>query len=216
MLTTFKSTGRHWPNRRGYLPPELRHSAAPGALLAGQKLTFRTDNFQIGLVLWLLAEHSSTVCGIHCRKALCSTTPRYTCTAEHSNPIALPRCRTDVPSYINDVISICRSENPRDRLPAAKLLAFFPNLDDNTSSSFEGPISPSSFSLFDRFSFSVNCDERGSLATNVHYHCNVCSLGDFDICPKYFSNNIHCFDLNHRLTKRVMRAGKIVNDVSGG
>lgn len=216
MLTTFKSTGRHWPNRRGYLPPELRRSVAPGALVTNQKLTFRTDIFQLGLVLWLLAEHSSTVCGIYCRKALCSTTPRYTCTAEHSNPVALPRCAADVPAYINNMISICRSENPEDRLPAAKLLAFFPNLDHHAPSSFEGPMSPSSFSLSDRFSFSVNCDECGSLTTDIHYHCNVCSLGDFDICPKCFSGGVHCFDIRHGLIKRVMRAGKIVNDVSGG
>ena len=114
------------------------------------------------------------------------------------------------------MISICRSENPEDRLPAAKLLAFFPNLDHHAPSSFEGPVSPSSFSLSDRFSFSVNCDECGSLTTDIHYHCNVCSLGDFDICPKCFSGGVHCFDIRHGLIKRVMRAGKIVNDVSGG
>jgi serine/threonine protein kinase len=48
-IITFKSVGFHIPNRKGYMPLELRRFTAPRALATGQSLTSQSDVFQLGL-----------------------------------------------------------------------------------------------------------------------------------------------------------------------
>ena len=96
VLTALKPAGRHLPNRRGYVPPELRLQS--GDALYPNKMTFRTDIFQLGFTLWLLAEHKSTVCGYYCIRNGCTTIPRYSCTADHTNPVGLPSCLKGFPA----------------------------------------------------------------------------------------------------------------------
>ena len=209
VLTALKSSGRHIPNRRGYVPPELR--SKPGSNFSPKKMNFRTDIFQLGFILWLLAEHKSTVCGYYCIRNGCTTVPRYSCTADHTNPVSLPPCLNEVPAYFSEIINNCRASNPKARPPARELLALFPQGGEMTSSSPEMAELGTKYPLTDSVRFSVNCDECGGLTTDLHYHCNICNLADFDICQICVAQGIHCFVPEHRPTKRVLTNGSIVN-----
>ena len=210
VLTAFKTSGRHLPNRRGYVPPELR--SEPGSTPSPKKMNFRTDIFQLGFILWLLAEHKSTVCGYYCIRNGCTTVPRYSCTADHTNPVSLPPYSNGVPAYFNVIINNCRASNPKARPPARELLASFPQGGEMTSSLPEMAELGAKYPLTDCVRFSVNCDECGALTTDVHYHCNICNLADFDICYICAAQGIHCFVPEHRLTKRILKNGSIVNE----
>ena len=210
VLTALKSSGRHLPNRRGYLPPELRSQS--GDAPSPKKMTFRTDIFQLGFILWLLAEHRSTVCGYYCVRNGCTTIPRYSCTADHTNPVSLPSCLKGIPAYFNDIIKFCRALEPKARLSARELLASFPEGADTTSISAEMAELGAKYPITDCVRFSVNCDECGALTTEVHYHCNTCNLADFDLCHSCVAQGIHCFDPVHRLTRRILKNGSIVNE----
>ena len=60
--------------------------------------------------------------------------------------------------------------------------------------------------------FTVHCDECGVLATSVHYHCNTCRYGDFDLYQHCVSQVVvHCFDAEHQLAERTFVNGSIVN-----
>ena len=209
VLTALKSCGRHLPKRRGYVPPEIR--SEPGSNSLPTKLNFRTDIFQLGFILWLLAEHKSTVCGYYCIRNGCTTIPRYSCTADHTNPVSLPPCLTEVPAYFDEIINKCRATNPKARPPARELLALFPQGGKMASSSPEMAELGMKYPLTDSVRFSVNCDECGGLTTDLHYHCNICNLADFDICRICVAQGIHCFVPEHRLTQRVLKNGNIVN-----
>jgi serine/threonine protein kinase len=208
LIITFKSVGGHIPNRKGYMPPELRRFTAPRALATGQSLTVQSDVFQLGLFVWMLAEHVATVNGIFCRKSGCQTFPRYRCTADHVNPIELPPCGGEVPTFINIIIGHCRQEQPCQRKPASALLALLPT--DHDSASF----SPDRVSLDSRFFRSVTCDECGRVATDAHYHCSVCNQGDFDLCPRCVSVGISCYNDGHKLSRRVLKYCRFINETT--
>lgn len=209
VLTALKASGRHLPNRRGYVPPELRLQS--GDAPSPKKMTFRTDIFQLGFILWLLAEHKSTVCGYYCIRNGCTTIPRYSCTTDHTNPIGLPSCLKGIPAYFNDIINGCRASDPKARLPARDLLALFPKGADKTSIPAEMAKLGAKYPITDCVRFSVNCDECGALTTDVHYHCNICNLADFDLCHSCVAQGIHCFEPEHHLTKRILKNSSIVN-----
>lgn len=94
-------------NRRGcpvgWEPPEL------GRLIdSGQRISMhigvKTDLYQLGMVLWALAEQVDE--------------------PERSRP--LPKLHDAVPSHYSDVVATCLSDNPRDRVSATRLLRMFP------------------------------------------------------------------------------------------
>lgn len=116
ILTDFRASQRHNPNSRGLLAPELRNSSSE------KPMTFRTDFFQLGRILWLLTEHKANIFGLLCALSGCTSYPRHSCTAEHTNPVELPSCRAGIPSYFADIIKACRTPNPRERPTAHQLL----------------------------------------------------------------------------------------------
>lgn len=108
-------------NELGCLPPELRSTNGSPSY---KRMNFRTDNFRLGAVLWLLAEHKAFMSASNiCSRYACTRWPRYSC-EEHYNPIDLPPCRG--PKYMDFIISHCRQNDPRRRLPAWELLRYLP------------------------------------------------------------------------------------------
>ncbi|MCJ1323579.1 hypothetical protein MMC10_000240 [Thelotrema lepadinum] len=207
-LTNTRRPLRHFRDRKGDTPPELRKVSTS----SGRAMSFRTDVFQLGLALWLLAENKPKTMGpMFCAKAACTRRPRYSCTANHCNPVQLPPCSGDIPSYFNSIIQSCRSPDPKARPSARKLVDDF----QRTQILDHVPNFSQFLSNFDSIDcgFDVYCDECGMLAMDAHYHCSVCRSGDFDICPTCFADGIHCFISEHRLMKRVKRNGSFV-DVS--
>jgi hypothetical protein len=192
------------------MPPELREPSERHNGVAPDVLNFETDIFQLGLILWLLAEHRPNCDGYLCAKSRCTKFPRYTCVADHANPVELPACCGDIPSSFTDIIPRCRLPNSRARPSARSLMDAFP---------YTGEIrdrAPGIVHLLDVYApkvayFSVHCDACGMLAKDFHYHCNICFKGDFDLCPECVAQGVHCFTPEHRLAKRVLRNGRYVD-----
>ena len=207
VLTAPRASGRRPTNRNGYLAPELRSKPCNTPSL--KELNFRTDVFQLGFALWLLAEHRTCTNGYYyCPRNACTSMPRYSCNREHNNPVELPPCSSaEVPKYMDAVISHCRQNNPRARMPARELLQYF----HEKSSPPQMADLAIKYPETDSDHFDVHCDECGMLTTDLHYHCNTCNLGDFDLCSNCVSQGVHCFVPKHQLTKRTRTDGRIVN-----
>ena len=212
MLTHLKTSQRHIPNEKGLLAPELwvtQGRDSKGKL--HNLLNFQTDIFQLGLILWLLAEHRPKVVGYLCTKYACTHFPRYTCIQAHVNPVELPPCCSGIPAYITDIITKCRSSDPTQRPSARSLLEKMPFTGSITD---RAPTIPRYLEIIAPkvAYFSPHCDECGVLARDLHYHCNVCFNGDFDLCPQCIQQGVHCFDPKHHMVRRILENGRFVLD----
>tara|TARA_R110002003_G_scaffold197_9_gene15396 strand:- start:177 stop:3518 length:3342 start_codon:yes stop_codon:yes gene_type:complete len=102
-------------NRRGcpvgWEPPELAK-----LIESGQRISIyigvKSDLYQLGMVLWALAEQQDEP-------------------ERQDRPLAktMERHRSDIPNYFRDVVRSCLSDLPRNRPSASQLLKKFPTLD---------------------------------------------------------------------------------------
>ncbi|KAL9624351.1 MAG: hypothetical protein Q9160_001313 [Pyrenula sp. 1 TL-2023] len=214
----FTLKGNYIHNSGGCLPPEMRSYTDSLACAHDQELTFMSDMFQLGLFIWMIAQQIplNIGCDTFCSLTQCPTVPRSRCTADHANPIQLPACSSsEVPVYIDNIISYCRHEQPYQRKPAVALLELLPPdegqydfaVDADTFSAFQD------ISLGSKFQW-VACDECGLEISGKHYHCNVCHEGDFDLCPECVSSGITCLDNSHKLSHRVFKDGLLIVEPS--
>ena len=51
----------------------------------------------------------------------------------------------------------------------------------------------------------VYCNECGALTTENCFNCNICSAGEFGLCPGCCAQKNLCYDSEHLPTKRIMR-----------
>jgi hypothetical protein len=190
-----------------YPPLELQNTSngAPQKMM-----NCRTDIFQLGYLLWLLAEHKPKGFSYLCARSACTRSPRYMCTSTHADLVELPPCWAEIPSYFNTIIRECRLPGSGARTTAHKLVRLLPH-------STEVEYWPLDIrQLLEKYSptiethFFVYCDDCSELATDLHYHCNICNLGDFDICALCFEQGGHCFDPSHQLVKRRLKNGNMV------
>ncbi|KAJ9635904.1 hypothetical protein H2199_008258 [Coniosporium tulheliwenetii] len=99
-------------NRRGcpvgWEPPELTTR-----IDAGQRISIyigvKTDLFQLGMVLWALAEVQDEP-------------------EREERPLEFTSASDDVPPYFKDIVRICLSSKPRERASAEHLLTLFPEV----------------------------------------------------------------------------------------
>jgi ankyrin repeat protein len=58
----------------------------------------------------------------------------------------------------------------------------------------------------------VVCDvcESGIPYASIHYHCDICAKGDFDMCQKCVASGALCLDQSHKLVKRTVEDGDFV------
>jgi ankyrin repeat protein len=45
---------------------------------------------------------------------------------------------------------------------------------------------------------------------NIHYHCGICSRGDFDLCQDCLAYGAFCINESHELTKRMVKGDDVV------
>ena len=97
-------------NRRGcpvgWEPPEIYRLVKSGQRIS-MYIGVKSDLFQLGMVLWALAEKEDEP----------ERQPR---------PLSLLDTKKDVPLYFRDIVNKCLSDNPKDRLAAKDLLPLFP------------------------------------------------------------------------------------------
>ena len=207
ILIGLRTSQRHFANYNGHMAPELRGTSLSDTHALNKMVNFSTEIFQLGFILWKLAEHKPNVFpGYFCSKAGCRYRPRYMCPADHANPIALPTCAAGIPSYFNNLITQCRLSDPKLRPTAYELAEILPHHKDDKDESgstagivdlLERYASPQTFCLW--------CIECGALMTNTYHHCDICYQGNFDLCRGCAAQDIHCSDPQHRLTKRVVK-----------
>ncbi|PNP42933.1 hypothetical protein TGAMA5MH_05679 [Trichoderma gamsii] len=58
--------------------------------------------------------------------------------------------------------------------------------------------------------FAVCCNNCEKTVADVHYHCQTCDDGDFDLCQACVDLAVSCYDENHWLIKRTMIDGQLV------
>lgn len=58
--------------------------------------------------------------------------------------------------------------------------------------------------------FAVCCNNCEKTVSDVHYHCQTCDDGDFDLCQHCVDEAVSCYDDNHWLIKRTMVDGRLV------
>ncbi|KAN0102667.1 hypothetical protein V8E51_010980 [Hyaloscypha variabilis] len=189
----------------GYMPPEYRYfqkASTPRPDIFNA--TTKSDIFQLGIVLWLLAENQRGVSGAQlCHRVGCQRQPGAPCYDQHSNPIALPPMANDVPEYYKAIVAACRLEQPNSRPSAWRLLEMFP---PNNASEYS-QIETSTMEAFgigllrNRFAGWIFCDVCRKRTETHFFHCNTCHTGDYDICSDCFCKGIHCEDEHHFLVE---------------
>lgn len=106
-------------NRRGcplgWEPPEITKLVESGQRIS-MYIGVKSDLFQLGMVLWALAEEEDEP-------------------ERQDRPLSLRNA--DIPKYYRDLVATCLSPKPRDRLSTKELLSRFPLL-------AQGPLYPSS------------------------------------------------------------------------
>ncbi|MCJ1379451.1 hypothetical protein MMC17_002552 [Xylographa soralifera] len=132
VLTRLKTSQRHIRNVKGAMPPELREPSKRTRGVAPDTFNFQTDIFQLGLILWLIAEHRPICTAYFCAKSACTTFLSHTCTADHANPVELPACCGGIPAGFTDIITRCRLPNSRARPSARSLIEALPYTGETT------------------------------------------------------------------------------------
>ena len=190
------------------MPPELRIASNNGTY---QQLNDRTDIYQLGLILWLIAEQRGNTDGIRCSRNACTNIPRYQCTADHMNPAHLPPCSGSVPLYFSNIIQQCRSLNPKERPTARRIAQILSSRGDSELCCLRDTLE--AVKEFEKFlRYLVHCDECGGEAPEFHYHCYTCNFGNFDLCTDCVEIlKLDCPVPEHKLVKRMTKDGGFVN-----
>jgi hypothetical protein len=167
-----------------------------------------------------------------CEAAGCTTPKGVTCLEQHVNPVELPPpTGSQVPEHLLRVVSACRNTNPHDRPAAWELLKMFPEVTDPRGSQSESPsglddnmelmrpldlarddpcsnLAPKRIPLplEEMWGDHVTCDSCGQRAYGKSFHCRICHGGNYELCPRCFSQGIHCPEPEHFLLERPTEA----------
>lgn len=176
------------------------------------------DVFQLGFLLWHLyrdqdQQGSKTFCSL----ARCDNATLATC-EEHGDPIALPKAAADVPDYLDRVIALCRQEHPHKRPAAWEIIHMFPtdkeirrqiDLLNNKDHPISGNRSTTTANakltrlevVRDLYGLAVICSLCRERCNDIFFSCEVCEVGNFDLCHICFVEGKHCLDCTHLLAK---------------
>ena len=195
----------------GYHPPELRSEDWSSSVLH-PKLNYRTDIYQLGIILWLIAQQKPWLVGSTCAIAACSTPDHLMCTANHYQPVELPPVSAEGFERLDRIIEECRLHIPRLRPPAHALIPRLSSLDyEVPQTSIDELYARYSPAFHEPFYSYVCCSKCGDPTTEDHYHCKLCDEGDFDTCLRCYSNGLRCYHPDtHQLTRRVLNGSDFI------
>ncbi len=188
-----------------YYPPELLHvrNWSPTINEADfLDVTPKTGIFHLGLLLWLMAENKPrTRTSPVCMRLGCRTRD---CNLSHTEPVDLPPLSESVQLYYRNIIKLCRAEKPNDRPAARELLGMFPNA-SNVQEQLKLPEEETSGT--DTLGYGLRlgyhaCNVCGNAPLQLPlFRCNLCKLGDFDLCQTCYEGGAHCHEDNHLLAE---------------
>ena len=192
----------------GYYPPVLRHYQEVSPTTDQSQtpdITTKFDIYQLGLILWLLAENNpQTRESTMCIRERYDTNQRLNDAKPHADPITLPPLPSHIPRYFQDIVAACHTARPERRPTARELLEKFPPMKCTPSVSLEPSLSSSSnfTSVGAGLLAGISCSRCGLAYIKKHYfHCNVCEGGDFDLCLQCYASGKHCDDRDHFLVE---------------
>ena len=204
----FKKKFRPGRTVGAYYPPELVHVRNMSSTTSEADIpnvTPKTDIFHLGLLLWLMAENKPiTRASPVCMREGCDTLKASCCDLSHVEPVDLPQLPENVPLYYRNIVKLCRAAKPNDRPAARELLGMFPIASNVPEQSMlRAPYSSDMGTWGDGLrvgkTFCCNCAER--VLRLPAFHCNVCKLGDFDLCQACYEGGAHCYDDHHLLVE---------------
>ena len=188
----------------GYYPPEFGHlkSYSPSTAEADcPRSTSKTDIYQLGQLLWILAENKpGNFRSPVCIRKQCGNRVDHE-EQRHFDCISLPPLPETIPGYYREMVNACRSKHLEDRPSARDLLDRFPRLDTPLFSppkvaTFKDTISGRMGKVY-RCTFA--CDLCGESELSWFLHCNVCNLNSFEICYRRYTAGRHCYQEDHLL-----------------
>lgn len=62
--------------------------------------------------------------------------------------------------------------------------------------------------------YSVYCNSCNVPIPDMHYHCDVCDNGDYDLCQGCMDKGVSCAGENHWMIKRFVKNGRVINSVT--
>lgn len=200
------------PRRKigAYYPPEFCHVRDMSAVMDEADrpyVTSKMDIFHLGLLLWLLAENKPiTRASPVCMRKGCDLRGEEACDLSHVEPIALPQLPESIPRYYRDIVNSCRADQPRDRPAARDFLQKFPTV---SGTLYQTQIREPYASGSSTFGWGLQigkvtcslCWKRPNYQQLPVFHCNVCNVGDFDLCQACFEGGAHCRDDTHLLVE---------------
>lgn len=164
-----------------FVPPEFRTSGTPDSVFS---FTSRSDLFQLGVLLWQIAEFEVEVdFGLlngSWFNPSCPELPHF------KNP--------HIPEWYIQIVNSCQREEAGARLSAAELLELFP---PSSVTAFENSVQSHSV-LWNCNPLGFHCNHCVKLTT-LFYNCRICDGGDYDICDACVRVGIHCRDEKHFL-----------------
>jgi hypothetical protein len=130
----------------------------------------------------------------------------------------MPRAAANIPQYLDRVITLCRQQHPNDRPAAWELIEMFPSdkdilkqiddLNDSRKISNRNDDPATSRARMRRleavralYDSSISCDVCSERCSEVHYHCETCESGNYDLCQACFFKGLHCRNRAHWLVK---------------
>lgn len=190
----------------GAFPPECRQTATEGSQI---NATFYTDIYQLGLLLWKIANNFNVELRPKaCKIANCSNSGSSICTQIHADPVELLRLDPEIPQYLTNIIKACRAEAALDRVPACELLRMFPALGQSRTGLPQGAIGtiPAQVGLFQTLPIRGGTHETSTLAPQILLHPmpaqpNSFYITDLEECRDKYGKLVVCDRCRQKTTK---------------
>lgn len=150
-------------NRRGcpvgWEPPEISKLVENGQRIS-MYIGVKSDLFQLGMVLWALAEEEDEP-------------------ERKERPLTLDHLRGEIPEHYRKLVNSCLSVRPKDRLGAKDLLPIFPELNGENRRPRSSPNHRSRSSSADRFSARSVVNADGQRFDRTSFRERQFSRGDY-------------------------------------
>ncbi|KFY37438.1 hypothetical protein V494_04755 [Pseudogymnoascus sp. VKM F-4513 (FW-928)] len=62
--------------------------------------------------------------------------------------------------------------------------------------------------------YSVYCNSCNTPIPDMHYHCDVCDNGDYDLCEGCMDKGVSCPGESHWMIKRFVKNGRVINSIT--